>query len=128
MHNLWVFYCVFFKNYFSENYFLIAAINLATRGPLYTCLVYFVPSPEMWLDPSIRLRMKVIKDRAECLEMSLLDGTCEVPCEVVKEDTGSLSEWYFLILLIFLMTFNVVKDDDGNTLCTKKSKLLSTEN
>ena len=29
----------FQKSLFTENYFLIAAINLATRGPLYTCLV-----------------------------------------------------------------------------------------
>ena len=72
--------------------------------------------------------MKVIKDKTEYLEMSSLDGTCEDPCEIFKGDTGSLSEWCFLILLIFLMTFNVVKDDDGNTLCTKKSKLSSTEN
>ena len=27
------------KSFFTENYFLIAAINLTTRGPLYTCLV-----------------------------------------------------------------------------------------
>ena len=27
---------------FTENYFLIAAINLATGGPLYTCLVNLV--------------------------------------------------------------------------------------
>ena len=40
MHNLW-FFCYFFqKLLFTENYFLIAAINLATRGPLYTCLVF----------------------------------------------------------------------------------------
>ena len=39
MHNLW-FFCYFFqKLLFTENYFLIAAIHLATRGPLYTCLV-----------------------------------------------------------------------------------------
>ena len=35
-----VFYYFFQKSLFTENYFLIAAINLATRGPLYTCLVY----------------------------------------------------------------------------------------
>ena len=29
----------FQKSLFTENYFLIGAINLATRGPLYTCLV-----------------------------------------------------------------------------------------
>ena len=34
-----VFYYFFQKSLFTENYFLIAAINLATRGPLYTCLV-----------------------------------------------------------------------------------------
>ena len=72
--------------------------------------------------------MKVIKDKTEYLEMSSLDGTCEDPCEIFKGDTGSLSEWCFLILLIFLMTFNVAKDDDGNTLCTKEWKLSSTEN
>ena len=33
------FYYFFQKSLFTENYFLIAAINLATRGPLYTCLV-----------------------------------------------------------------------------------------
>ena len=46
MHNLWVFYYFFQKSLFTENYFLIAAMNLATRGPLYTCLVlppYVVP-------------------------------------------------------------------------------------
>ena len=35
------FYYFFQKSLFTENYFLIAAINLATRGPCYTCLVYF---------------------------------------------------------------------------------------
>ena len=40
MHNLCVFYYFFQKSIFTENYFLIAAaINLATRGPLYTFLV-----------------------------------------------------------------------------------------
>ena len=34
-----VFYYFFPKSLFTENYFPIAAINLATRGPLYTCLV-----------------------------------------------------------------------------------------
>ena len=38
MHNL-CFLLFFQKSLFTENYFLIAAINLATRGPLYTCLV-----------------------------------------------------------------------------------------
>ena len=34
------FLIIFFqKSLFTENYFLIAAINLAARGPLYTCLV-----------------------------------------------------------------------------------------
>ena len=33
------FYYFFQKSLFAENYFLIAAINLTTRGPLYTCLV-----------------------------------------------------------------------------------------
>ena len=40
MHSLCVFWLFFQKSLFTENYFLIAAINLATRGPLYTCLVY----------------------------------------------------------------------------------------
>ena len=39
MHNLCFFSYFFQKLLFTENYFLIAAINLATRGPLYTCLV-----------------------------------------------------------------------------------------
>ena len=39
MHNLWFFYYFFQKSLLTENYFLIAAINLATWGPLYTCLV-----------------------------------------------------------------------------------------
>ena len=34
-----VFYYFFQKLLFTENYFLIAVINLATQGPLYTCLV-----------------------------------------------------------------------------------------
>ena len=34
-----VFLLFFQKSLFIENYFLIAAINLATWGPLYTCLV-----------------------------------------------------------------------------------------
>ena len=42
MHNLWVFYYFFQKSLFTENYFLIAAINLTTRVPLYTCLVYLL--------------------------------------------------------------------------------------
>ena len=41
MHNL-CFFIVFSKITFTENYFLIAAVNLATRGPLYTCLVFIV--------------------------------------------------------------------------------------
>ena len=40
MHNLWVFYYFFQKSLFAENNFLIAAINLTTWGPLYTCLVF----------------------------------------------------------------------------------------
>ena len=39
MHNLCFFLLFFQKSLFTENYFLIAAINLATRDPLYTCLV-----------------------------------------------------------------------------------------
>ena len=39
MHKLWFFVIFFQKSLFTENYFLIALINLATRGPLYTCLV-----------------------------------------------------------------------------------------
>ena len=36
-----MFFLLFFqKSLFTENYFLIAAINLATLGPLYTCLVW----------------------------------------------------------------------------------------
>ena len=35
---IYVFY-FFFQKSLTENYFMIAAINLATRGPLYTCLV-----------------------------------------------------------------------------------------
>ena len=34
------FYYFFQKSLFAENYFLIAATNVATRGPFYTCLVY----------------------------------------------------------------------------------------
>ena len=34
-----VFYHFFQKSLLTENYFLIDAIKLATRGPLYTCLV-----------------------------------------------------------------------------------------
>ena len=37
---IYVFFIIFFqKSLFTEYYFLIVAINLATRGPLYTCLV-----------------------------------------------------------------------------------------
>ena len=39
MHNLWGFYHLFQKLLLTENYFLIAAINLTTRSPLYTCPV-----------------------------------------------------------------------------------------
>ena len=39
MHDLWYFIIYFQKLLFTENYFLIAVINLATRGPLFTCLV-----------------------------------------------------------------------------------------
>ena len=42
MHNLCFFYYFSQKSLFIENYFLIAAINLANRGPMYTCLVYIV--------------------------------------------------------------------------------------
>ena len=37
---IYVFLLFFQKLLFTENYFLIDAINLATRGPLYTCLVH----------------------------------------------------------------------------------------
>ena len=30
----------FQRSFFTENHFLITAINLTTRGPLYTCLVF----------------------------------------------------------------------------------------
>ena len=36
MHNLWGFYYFFQKSLFAKNYFLIAAINLTTGGPLYS--------------------------------------------------------------------------------------------
>ena len=36
------FYYFYQKSLFTENYFLIAAINLATWVPLYTCLVYLI--------------------------------------------------------------------------------------
>ena len=32
----------FHKSFFTENYFLIAAINLTTWRPLYTCLVFLI--------------------------------------------------------------------------------------
>ena len=39
---IYVFFDNFFqKSFFTKNYFLIVAINLTTRGPLYTCLVDF---------------------------------------------------------------------------------------
>ena len=41
---IYVFLLFFQKSLFTENYFLIAAINLATRGPLYTCLVLIFAS------------------------------------------------------------------------------------
>ena len=41
MHNSWVFHYFFQKSLFAENNFRIAAINLTTRGQLYTCLVIF---------------------------------------------------------------------------------------
>ena len=41
MYNLWVLYYFFQKSLFTENYFLIAATNFVTRGPLYTCLVTY---------------------------------------------------------------------------------------
>ena len=45
-HKLCIIYAFFyflFDNYFlTKNYFLIAATNLTTRYPLYTCLVKFV--------------------------------------------------------------------------------------
>ena len=33
IHNLWVFHNFFQKSLFAENYFLIAVMNLTTRGP-----------------------------------------------------------------------------------------------
>ena len=37
---IYAFFEYFFqKSFFTENYFLIAAINLTYWGPLYTCLV-----------------------------------------------------------------------------------------
>ena len=39
MHNLCGFFVLFSKIIFNQKLFLIAAINLTTRGPLYTCLV-----------------------------------------------------------------------------------------
>ena len=37
-----VFNYFFQKSLFTENYFLIDAINSATQGPLYTCLVLYI--------------------------------------------------------------------------------------
>ena len=38
---IYAFFDYFFpKSFFTKNHFLIAAINLTTRGPLYTCFVY----------------------------------------------------------------------------------------
>ena len=43
MHNLWGFFLFFSKIiFFAENHFLIAAINVTTRCPLYTCLVFLL--------------------------------------------------------------------------------------
>ena len=52
------FLIVFKKSFFTKIYVLIAAINLTTRGPLYTCLVANIVSfvlgtylPKWLLDP-----------------------------------------------------------------------------
>ena len=44
MHDL-CFLLFFQKSLFTDNYFLIAVINYATRGPLYTCLVLACSPP-----------------------------------------------------------------------------------
>ena len=42
-------FCYFFqKSLFTENNFLVAAINLATRGPLCNCLVPFKTFLDFW--------------------------------------------------------------------------------
>ena len=45
MHNLCVFWLFFSKIFFTEDYFLIAAIKLTILGPLYTCLVVCISTP-----------------------------------------------------------------------------------
>ena len=43
-HKLYMIYGFLFivqKSFLTKNHFPIAAINLTTRGPLYTCLVYY---------------------------------------------------------------------------------------
>ena len=40
MHNLCIFDFFVQKSLLTKNYFLIVEINLTTRGPLYTCLVF----------------------------------------------------------------------------------------
>ena len=57
MHNSWVFYYFFQKSIFTENYFLIAVINLATRGPLYTCLVPFTATKCVLLDFTFQISL-----------------------------------------------------------------------
>ena len=39
MRMVFIMHGLFHKSFCTENYFLIAAISLTTRGPLYTCLV-----------------------------------------------------------------------------------------
>ena len=60
---IYVFLNYFFqKSVFTENYFLMAAINLATRGPLYTCLVLF--QNHFW--PKNIFAQKVLIDWNNC--------------------------------------------------------------
>ena len=51
MHKLCVFDYFWSKIIFSENYFLIAAINLTTWGPLYTCLGFEIFTFEILKEP-----------------------------------------------------------------------------
>ena len=81
MHNLWGFYIFFKKSLFTENYFLIAAINLTILGPLYTCLVSLLFA---WL---ISIYQTLV--RLECLKTSW--GQCKLAYQFKISDS---SGWF----------------------------------
>ena len=122
---LYVFFCYFFQKWlFTENYFLISAINLATRGPLYTCFVIIDNAANMFKH---RLRAyphrlhgpnhKVNRSKSYKLNLmywsgypiSIIPFSCSVNCNPL------LSFWSITKVLHWMFFTCIFTEEDNST-------------